>query len=198
MKQKIKLALYSLVIAILITQYGCAFKSLQMTKEEIQQPKNSEGIIFGSILVETKEPESDSIWQTFWKGKKASDFKYKFLVEKTEGDHETYQIIVEPNNEKTFISKLNGGDYRIFKIWVVYVDDYLYTNTDFHFTVYPQKETYIGKLVVSFPERVKMFSKFELKIEDAQAIALTQANKTIIFNENMVFKSLMHMQQKQQ
>ena len=61
MKLKLRLVLSFLVVAILIAQYGCTFKSLQMTKEEIQQPKDSEGIIFGSILVEAKEPENDSI-----------------------------------------------------------------------------------------------------------------------------------------
>jgi hypothetical protein len=196
MKHKDKLAYAIILIAIFISQFGCTFKTLQMTKEEIQQPKDTEGIIIGSIFVEAKEPESDSGWQTFWKGKKASDFKYKFLVSKIDDYKDSYQIIVDPNNEKTFISKLNSGDYHIWRIWVVYVSDYLYTDTDIRFTVTPQKETYIGKLVVSFPERVKMFSKFVMKIEDAQAAAVAQVKKEVALDENMVLKSLMHVQKK--
>jgi hypothetical protein len=191
MKHKDKLAYAVILIAFFIIQSGCTFKSLQMTKEEIQQPKDSEGIIIGSIIVEAKKPESDSGWQTFWKGKKASEFKYKFLVSKTDENSDSYQIIVEPNNEKIFVSKLNSGDYHIFKIWVVYVSDYLYTDTDIRFTVTPQKETYIGKLVVSFPDRVKMFSKFNMQIEDAQASAVAQMKKDVSIDEKMVLKSLM-------
>ena len=90
MKYKSELAFAVILFAIFLSQAGCSLKSLQMTKEEIQQPKDSEGVIFGSILVKANEPESDSGWQTFWKGKKASDFKYKFLLTKMDGNSDSY------------------------------------------------------------------------------------------------------------
>ena len=194
MKYDGKSAIVLVLLAFFLSQTGCSLKSLQMTKEEIQRLENTEGIIFGSILVEAKDPENDSGWQTFWKGKKASDFKYSFLLKKVDDNSGAYEIIVDPNNEKTFVSKLVGGDYRIYKIWVVYVSDYLYTDTDVRFTVLPQKATYVGRLRVSFPERVKMFSKFGLEIEDDQAVAESQAKKEFGLNESIITKGLMQIQ----
>lgn len=190
MSYKHQLTLVILIITMLFSQSACSFKSLQMTKEEIHQPKDSEGIIFGSILVEAKEPENDSGWQTFWKGKKASDFKYKFLLSKSDGMIASHEIIVEPNTEKLFVAKLDNGDYSFFRILVG--SNYLHSDTDIYFNVKPNRATYIGKLIVSMPERVKWFGKFLLRVEDEQDAVIATVKQEYEINDKMVTKELMY------
>lgn len=163
-----------------------------MTKEEIQNPKDSEGIIFGSILVETKEPANDSGWQTFLKGEKASHFKYKFLVSKVNGILVSHEIIVEPNTEKLFAAKLDNGDYSFCRMWVVYKSDYVHSDTDIRFSVRPNKQVYIGKLVVSLPERVRTFSSFSMKVVDDEERAVERAKQEYEIDNKMITKELMY------
>jgi hypothetical protein len=190
MNYKYRLTLVILIVAMLFSQSACSFKSLKMTKEEIQQPKDSEGIIFGSILVEAKEPENDSGWQTFWKGKKASDFKYKFLLSKSDGMIASHEIIVEPNTEKLFVAKLDSGDYSFFRIMVG--SNYLRSDTDIRFNVKPHRATYIGKLIVSMPERVKWLGKFSLRIEDEQSTVIPTVRQEYEIDDKILAKELMY------
>jgi len=172
---------------------ACSAKSLQMSKDNIENAHHSDGIIFGSILVQAKEVEDDSFWQTFQKGKKATDFKYKFLVSKLDSITASHEFIVEPNNETYFVSKIDNGEYKIFKVIVVYKSNYLNTKTDIHFTV-TNNITYIGKLIVSLPERMKAFEKITLKVEDDQINAeMHISEKYGIAKENIV-KSLMRIE----
>jgi len=185
-----KLSCIALMMCIVLFQYGCTFKPLQMSKDEISDKNTRGGIVFGSILVQVNDPKNDSAWQTFLKGKKGSDFKYRFLVANIGGVLASNEIVVDPNVEKTFVAKLEGGNYKIFRM---YTGKGYHTDTDIHFSVIPNQITYIGKLKVDMPERVHVFSKLSLKIEDDQLVAISQIKHDYGFDVDNVIKYLMHM-----
>ena len=92
------------------------------------------------------------------------------------------------------MAKLDSGDYNIFKMWVVYKADYVYSKTNILFSVRPNKNVYIGKLVISLPERVKVLSDFSMKVVDDEARAIERAKREYEIETLTTTKELMHIE----
>ena len=192
-----RLSCLLLIIFIALSQYSCGLKPLQMSKSEISEIRNSEGIVFGSILVKSKEPEMDSMWQTILKGRKVTDFKYEFIITKRNALRASHKIIVEPNDEKIFVAKLEGGEYDIIQMFFGTSKNFLtdsHYHSDIHalFTVIPNKCIYIGRLMIPMPERIKPYRNILFKIEDDDKATISKVILEYGINEHNVTKKLMY------
>ena len=141
--------IFCIVSAFLLA--GCVpmNASLLTTKEELKNIKESEGVIIGSVLINVREgsKENESSW-----GEKASEANYLLSMHqpKTELLKTYYGIIVTPGEEKTFIKNLPVGDYVIHRI----AKRGLNASPKVYLSVKANKTTYVGKLVITLPDRI--------------------------------------------
>lgn len=151
---------------------GCA-STMSSSKEELQGVGDKEGVVIGSVLLTAiKGDENESGW-AFLKGRKASDLTYAIMISDSGYDHpfkKRYKIPATTGKEEIFIKKLPAGNYNMDSIGIVDWDgsQRLTFRLLINFEVKPQQTTYIGKLVVSLPDRLRGGSPAKFDILDAQ------------------------------
>jgi hypothetical protein len=169
---------------------GCV-STMISTGEELQSVAEDEGVVIGSILVSTeKEPERDSPLGGLFMGLMAERMDWSILIWEETGFNPfkgSYRIVAKPASEEVFIKKLPVGRYRIDRIETILgggrAEDTLAFALAVHFSVKPRQVTYIGKLAVDLPYRVRMGSPVKIRIVDAQEEAaerLRSAHPSII------------------
>ena len=148
---------------------GCA--TMQSSVEELDNLKENEGIIIGSVLITVEESKTEESSWAWLKGQKAGTAKYALSMNKIGTSFNpfstTYQITVTPEKEEVFIKKMPAGKYIISKIHKQGFTN-LYANIKINIEVKPGETTYVGKLIVKFPNRLRAGSKYKIKVEDEQ------------------------------
>lgn len=159
----------------LASMAGCV-STMISTGEELQSLAEDEGVVIGSILVSVeKEPERDSLVGGLFQGLMAERMDWSILTWEETGFNpfkRSYRIVVKPAKEEAFIKKLPVGSYRIDRIETALgggrAEDTLAFALAAHFSVKPRQVTYIGKLAIDFPHRVRLGSPVQVRILDAR------------------------------
>jgi hypothetical protein len=140
------------------------------TREELQSVEDKEGVVFGSVLLTAAQGNANESGWAFLGGRKAAELEYSVAVSEAAFSlvKLTYTLPATPNKEEFFVKKLPAGDYRM-----VSISDRLLAPTGafpmgLGFSVKPRKVTYIGRLTVTFPDRIAPGSRFRFAVQDAQ------------------------------
>lgn len=152
---------------------GCA--PMVSSKEELQSVAPNEGLVAGSFVINVeKGPENESGW-AFLQGRKAGDSEYGVSVnERPSGAIDpaaifktTYRFEVKPEQEFTFLKKLPAGMYHVSRVEQLGFSN-LYVSLSKTFTVTAGRTTYIGRLTMVLPDRIRAYSSVRTKVTDAQ------------------------------
>lgn len=169
---------------------GCG--SMVSSKEELQRVSADEGIVVGSFLINVEKGEENESGWAFLKGQKAAAATYTVLMsERSLNPFATkYNIRVTPGQEEFFVKKLRAGDYEIKKIQKEGFSS-LELNLKATFTVVPGQTSYIGRLEVTFPDRIMVATRTFTAIVDAQQEAIAALKDKREDLGSSVVKSLM-------
>ena len=144
------------------------------TKEELQDLSENEGVVIGSILVTAeKGPEGESALAGLFKGARAENVEWSIFIWETGFNpfKTTYHIVVKPASEEIFIKKLPVGSYRVDRMEQIFAGTKppraLELHMSVHFSVKPRQTSYIGKLAVDFPHRMRLGSQAKVRVLDA-------------------------------
>ena len=154
-------------VSCLVMLSGCA--SMVSSKEELQNVGENEGIVFGSFVINVEKSEEKESGWAFLKGQKAGDATYAVIISERGFNplKQNYVIRAEPEKEEVFIKKLTAGDYQIQKIQKEGFTN-LELNLRVNFRVTPRQTTYLGKLTVQFPDRIRVGSPVRTNVGDVQ------------------------------
>ncbi|MGH8613556.1 MAG: ankyrin repeat domain-containing protein [Gammaproteobacteria bacterium] len=168
----------ALSISCLAMISGCA--SMVSSKEELQNVGETEGIVFGSFVINVEKSQGNETGGAFLKGLKAGDTTYAVIISEYEflGNRFSdqfrsnplkplYVVRATPGKEEIFIKKLPAGVYRIEKLQREGFGK-LEFDLEVYFTVTPKLTTYIGKVTVQFPDRITPASPVRTNVADAQ------------------------------
>ena len=192
--------------------------SIPMSTQELQHLTPSEGIVIGSILVQSEESKDDeaseasflsSKWWSQLFQLKAKDYNYYMIiwrlsVPKYQFNRDfawKYEVKSKHGSEKIFIAKLEGGEYHFAYMAVAddcealsYVDDcehpYFSEDIDVRFLVTPGGTTYIGRLVVNVPA-ILWPSDITIEVQDAQGSTIEESTEKYADQVKEVSKKLM-------
>lgn len=155
------MVLCSLVAILLV---GCA--TMQSPKEELQGMSKEEGIIIGSVLLSVQPGEAQESGWAWLKGRKAAEQDYALDVHETGSKlfSTRYTIQIKAGEENIFLKKLPAGSYRFLHIQTGSGQ----ADVGIGFTVTPGQATYIGKLVIIMPDRIRPGTEVTYSIEDEQ------------------------------
>ncbi|MGC2520341.1 MAG: hypothetical protein WA373_14690 [Burkholderiales bacterium] len=155
------------LIAFLLS--GCA--SMTSSNEELRSIGESEGIVVGSVLLTVAQGDANESGWAFLKGRKAGELEYSVAISETGFNplKATYTLPAIPGKEAFFVKKLPVGNYTMGNIGPTgFLAPQLTFPLGLSFTVKPQKINYIGKLVVTLPDRIGGGGRFGFTIQDAQ------------------------------
>lgn len=154
-------------VSCVVILSACA--SMVSSKEELQSVAENEGIVFGSFVINVEKGEENESGWAFLKGQKASGATYAVIISERGFNplRPNYVIKASPEKEEVFIKKLPAGDYQIQKIQKEGFTT-LELNLIVNFRVTAKTTTYIGKLTVQFPDRIRMGSPVLMNVGDAQ------------------------------
>jgi len=153
------------VIASILTMTGCA-PTVQLQQVQLQEPTPTEGAVVASVLVKGGR---DVLGRT----------KYELAIAAAnKGNSTTSQYLVQANrdgDEEVFVAVMPAGDYRFYEIRQAGFSNWTRA-TNVHFRVEPGKVTYIGRLVVDFPDQlISVYTPIRIRVEDARAPTLDRA-----------------------
>jgi hypothetical protein len=125
-----------------------------------------EGIVFGSVRVEVTDKESGGLF-----GRTAEDFRYRITMLGPKEERERsfftdqWQVFVSPGEERIFVARLPVGDLALggARPTPMFGAEFALSGA---FNVYPERPTYIGRLVLTFPARLGTFTEVELRVDD--------------------------------
>jgi len=142
------------------------------SKEELQSIEGNEGVVIGSVLLTVVQGVANESGLAFLGGRKAGELEYAVAVSKTGSDpfKLTYSLPATPVKEEFFVKKLPAGNYKMDNIKPTgFLAPTLLTfPVGLSFTVKPREVTYIGRLLVTFPDRIRSGSTFRIAIQDTQ------------------------------
>src|SRR5437667_9944316 len=159
----------SLTAFTLILLSGCA--SMTSSKEELQGLGENEGIVIGSVLLTAAKGDAEESGWAFLKGRKAGELEYSVSISETGFNplKTTYSVPAIPGKEEVFIKKLQVGSYNINELRPSgFLAPQLRLTLAINFNVKPRQTSYIGKLVVNFPDRITAGSPVRVEILDTQ------------------------------
>jgi len=148
---------------------GCA--SMTSSKEELQSLGENEGIVVGSVLLSAANVDADESGWAFLRGRKAGELEYSVSISEAVFNpfQTTYSVPAKPGKEEVFVKKLPVGSYNMNEITPSgFLAPQLVLTLTINFNVKPRQTSYIGKLVVNFPDRIMMGSPAHVEILDAQ------------------------------
>jgi len=180
-----------LLVSALSLLVGCA-TSMQAPVKDVAPLKTNEGRVVGSVLINVPLTKDTSSW-AWLKGRKAESFKYRFGIEPAGAfpnpffrTSRIYTIDAGVGQEEVFVTNLPTGPYKFNKV-TQKGGSYLHGYIDRTFNVTAGQTTYIGRLVLEFPERLESFRPFRIRVEDMQEEALQSTKaKTGIVLTNLV------------
>ena len=156
------------LLLTLVLLAGCV-TSAKMPATKVGQLKPNEGRVIGSVLITVPE-NKDSSSLAWLKGRKAENFSYTlsiaaagFLYPNPFG--KTYEVIAKVGQEEIFVMKLPAGDYQ-FKEMRQRGFSNLTSYLGRKFTVTAGTTTYVGRLIVAFPERMASGTSFSGMVDD--------------------------------
>jgi hypothetical protein len=149
---------------------GCA--SLTSSKEELQSLGDDEGIVVGSVLLTAAPGDASESGFAFLGGRKAGELEYSVAVSQAAFNplKPTYSLPAVPGKEEFFVKKLPAGSYRLDNIKPsgILAPTALTFPLGLAFTVRPRAVSYIGRLEVNFPDRIRAGSSFRFAVRDAR------------------------------
>ncbi len=154
--------------------------SLRATKEELQSLGDNDGIVIGSVALAPIQSSPDESAWAFLKGRKAGELEYAVSISEPGFNplKTTYSVAAQPGKEVLFIKKLPAGRYNMNAISPTgFLVPQLKVDLNIAFTVKPKQTSYIGKLAVAFPDRIRVGSRVHFEILDAQQQAIEQAQQ---------------------
>lgn len=174
-----------LVCALVLS--GCA-TTMQMSSEELQRVTPNEGIVVGSIQISGGK---DILGRTTWE-LVAKSIKETSLMSSLSTSGFEYSVKASRDGEEeVFVTRMPAGDYLFWKLYQPKFSTFT-VKTNIQFKVLPGKTTYIGKLVVEFPpEFLNVYTRIQLRVEDAKASALNSANRKYGLSGDDVITGLM-------
>jgi len=153
--RSIKIALASIAATSILA--GCA--STAMHEQELREPGANEGIVIGSLLVRGGR---DLLGRTEWGlGITRADAKIFAGFE--------YSLRAQQGRDAVvFAIAMPSGQYRIRQLFQGGFSNFAF-NTDFLFEVQPGKTSYIGRVLVEFPdETITIYTPIRIRVEDAK------------------------------
>jgi hypothetical protein len=157
---------------------ACA--TMTSTKEELQSLGDNEGIVIGSVALTAIQSDADESGWAFLKGRKADDLEYAVSISEPGFNplKTTYSVPAQSGKEVLFVKKLPAGRYNMNEISPRgFLVPQLKVDLNIAFTVKPRQTSYIGKLVVTFPDRIRVGSRVRVEILDVHQEAIEQANR---------------------
>lgn len=161
-------AIYLTALALFLLS-GCA--SMTSSKEELQSLGENEGIVVGSVLLTAAKGDAEESGWAFLKGRKAGELEYSVLISETGFNplKTNYSVPATPGKEEMFVKKLPAGSYNMNELRPSgLLAPQLRLTLAINFNVRPRQTSYIGKLVVNFPDRITVGSAVRVEILDAQ------------------------------
>jgi hypothetical protein len=152
----------SLVLAASILS-GCAGAPMQ--QQEVRDPTSNEGIVVGSVLLKGGR---DILGRTKWdlaiiKADTGSELAPDYSIHANRG-----------GDEEIFVTTMPAGEYRIIRLQLPF-SNFSYP-TDVRFQVQPGKTSYIGRLLIEFPdELISIYTQMRMSVEDAKDAAVAKA-----------------------
>lgn len=152
----IRIALASSVAAFAL--FGCATTG-EMDQPELRSPTPNDGVVIGSVWIRGGK---DLLGRTRW------ELAVDRAERKSFGGSD-YSIQAHRDGaEEVFAITMPAGRYRIPELRQPGFSTFR-RSTDFHFEVRPGKTTYIGRLLIEFPqETISVFTPIKMTIEDAR------------------------------
>ena len=140
------------------------------SKEELQSIGENEGVVFGSFVINVEPSEGSESGLGFLKGQKAANATYAVIFAKSELNplKQRYVIRARPEKEAVFIRKLPVGQYQIEKISKEGFTNLELELRNVNFRVMPKQTTYIGKVIMQFPNRIMAGSPVRVNVADAE------------------------------
>jgi hypothetical protein len=148
--------------------------------QELQSLGDNEGIVIGSVALTDIQSNADESGWAFLKGRKAGDLEYGVSISEAGFNplKTTYSVLAQPGKEVLFVKKLPAGRYNMNEISPRgFLVPQLKVNLNVGFTVKARQTSYIGKLVVTFPDRIRLGSAVRVEILDAYQEAIEQAKR---------------------
>lgn len=136
-----------------------------MQQVEVREPTANEGIVVGSVVIKGGR---DLLGRTGW--------DLSIVKAGNEGAlTPDYSIRAHRGgDEEIFVATVPAGDYRISRIQLPF-SNFNYP-LKVPFRVEPGKGTYIGRLVVEFPdEMISIYTRIRLSVEDAKDAVIPKA-----------------------
>jgi hypothetical protein len=150
-----------------------------MSREDVQQAKESEGIVVGSILVKTDAPDDPA---KIIKAVTPESENCKFIFSTKRKKQRQffgyeYTVKVRPGEEEIFVTKLEAGEYHIIRmdlrlLKILKPNFFIVLNVCF--TVEPGTITYIGRLVYNTGRWAHDRAPVRMEVEDAQVEAMRE------------------------
>ena len=155
-------------VLLAIALSGCA--SMTSSKEELQNIGENEGVVFGSFVINVEQSEGSESGLGFLKGQKAANATYAVIFAKSGLNplKKRYVIRARPEKEAVFIRKLPVGQYQIEKISKEGFTNLELELRNVNFRVMPKQTTYIGKVIMQFPNRIMAGSPVRVNVADAE------------------------------
>lgn len=151
---------YLALLATLLVS-GCATTTtMQMSPEELGRLQPNEGIVLGSVHIKGGK---DLLGRTKW----------TLAAKRLDNSGPEYSIQAHrEGNEEFFISRMEGGDYRIYRLYQGGFSSFS-SSPNIQFNVEPGKTKYLGRLVIEFPPGLMgVWTQIKIAIEDAKEEAL--------------------------
>jgi len=161
----------SIYLAALTLTLLSACATMTSSKEELQSLGENEGIVVGSVLLTAAKEDADESGWAFLKGRKAGELEYSVSISEAGSNpfSTTYTVPAKPGKEEVFIKKLPVGSYNMNELKPSgFLAPQLSLTLAVNFNVKPQQTSYIGKLVVNFPDRIRWGSPAVVEVLDAQ------------------------------
>lgn len=136
-----------------------------MQQQELRGPTGNEGIVVGSILMKGGR---DILGRTKWdlaivKAGQGSDLAPDFSIQANRG-----------GDEEVFATNMPAGDYRFSRLQLPFSNFSYPLNVPFQ--VQPGRTSYIGRLLVEFPdELISIYTRVRVSVEEAKDATVTKA-----------------------
>jgi len=141
------------------------------SKEELQSLGENEGIVVGSVVLTAAKGDADESGWAFLKGRKPGEVEYSVSISESGFNpfQTNYSVPAKPGKEEVYIKKLPAGSYNMNELRPSgFLAPQLILTLAINFNVKPRQTSYIGKLVVNFPDRITVGSPVHVDILDAQ------------------------------